>query len=843
MTGYSPPQEPLTGLRVIDFGQYVAGPAAAMLLGDLGAEIIRVDPPSGPMWDSPAVSALNRGKKSITLDLDNVDDVEIARSLIDSADVVIENFRPGVMDRMGLGPGASRTRNPALVYLSLPGFSSLDPRRDTPGWEAVVLAATGGFTDMGLNRVLMGINPSYTPLPLASSYAAALGAVAVAVALFEREVSGIGDTVEVSLADAVLEGLAYNSLRVQDLPRRYLSLREVEIDTRRCESARMDMSYDELQELLDPFYRSYECADGRMFYNCCPAHRTHAITALKVLGLWDEVKNNIPLVDPYTDTESWPDGQDCTLLAYPLSQSWSTRLGNAMKRVFLSRSSYEWERLFDQASIPGAAHRTSSEWMHSDHAHSSGLMVEVDDPVYGRLLRPGPVVWVEGTAPSWPSSAPALDEHREEILRSLRSHRPRPLPPPSEDPEHRGGLPLDGIRVLDITNVIAGPTIGSTLARFGAEVIKIDPLTPTFDPYHNIVVGLQANRGKQSLLADLKTAPGQKILESLIAASNVVTFNGSITQMASLGLDPQRINTVNPDAVVVRVDAYGGLREGPRSHVPGYDDNVQACTGIMTRFGGSPNTPEEHAHLGTIDALAGFCATAAAVVALVQQRRTDTHHTTRVSLAAAGQLLQIPFMYDRPGRAPFDEPHGRNTLGEHALYRCYHAADGWLVLAGRIADAPLLARLPAFADVNFTAPDSELSEHLAAVLRRQPIDHWHQVIDGVGAFAIQRIEDVADLKTTNTVDESAGPVPLGERPLLFVRHDDHPCGRWVDIAAPNAIRFDRSTVRMPSPAPRYGEHTHQVLTSLGYSDSDISTLTDLGIVTDRWTPDRTYLPT
>lgn len=832
-------QAPLAGIRVIDFGQYVAGPAAAMILGDLGAEVIRVDPPTGALWASPATSTLNRGKKSIALDLKNVADLEIARQLIDSADVVIENFRPGVMGRLGLGVDASLVRNPSLVYLSLPGFSSLDSRSELPGWEAAVLAATGGFTDMGLNRVLMGINPSYTPLPLASSYAAALGATAVAVALFEREHSGTGDSIEISLADAVLEGLAYNSLRVQDLPQRYLSLREIEIETRRETSAPMDMSFDDLQELLDPFYRSYECADGRMFYNCCPAHRTHAVTALKVLGLWDEVRDDIPLFDPYSNSEQWPDGQDCTLLAYPLSQAWATRLGDSMKRTFLTRTSYEWEKLFDEASIPGAAHRTSAEWMHSDHARLSGLMVEVDDPEYGRLLRPGPVVWSEGPMPSADSAAPALDENRDEILRMLSAHEPRAR---VETAETAGALPLDGIRVLDVTNVIAGPTVGSTLARFGAQVTKIDPVVPTFDPYHNIVVGLHANRGKQSILVDLKTVAGQSILESLIRESDVVVFNGSTAQMQSLGLDPAHIQAVNPDTVLVRIDAYGGMLEGPRSHVPGYDDNVQACTGIMTRFGGSPQTPEEHAHLGTIDALAGFCATAAAVVALLQQHRTGRHDTVRVSLAAAGQLLQVPFMYDRPGRAAFDEPSGRTTLGEHALYRCYEAADGWFVLAGKGADAGLMSNTTGLAGVDFTAPDALLAAQLQEIFLARPIEHWAAALEHVESFTVQRVEDVADLKTANTVCESSGSIPLGESTLLFVRHDEHPCGRWVDLAAPNAIRFRRSLVQIPSSAPRYGQHTRQVLKALDYSDRELVSLFSSAVIADSWTQDASYLP-
>src|SRR3954447_10452549 len=93
----------LNDVRVIDFGQYIAGPMSAMLLGDYGADVIRVDPPGGPRFDTPANATWNRNKRSIVLDLKNEADLERARRLIDSADVLVENFRPGVMDRLGLG--------------------------------------------------------------------------------------------------------------------------------------------------------------------------------------------------------------------------------------------------------------------------------------------------------------------------------------------------------------------------------------------------------------------------------------------------------------------------------------------------------------------------------------------------------------------------------------------------------------------------------------------------------------------------------------------------------------------------------------------------------------------
>ena len=123
----------LDGIRVIDFGQWIAGPLSALLLADQGAEVIHVDPPGGPRWQGPANATLQRGKKSISLDLKSNADLSFARALIGSADVLIENFRPGVMDRLGLGWDAVRRGHDRLIYCSLPGFAADDPRAANAG--------------------------------------------------------------------------------------------------------------------------------------------------------------------------------------------------------------------------------------------------------------------------------------------------------------------------------------------------------------------------------------------------------------------------------------------------------------------------------------------------------------------------------------------------------------------------------------------------------------------------------------------------------------------------------------------------------------------------------------
>jgi len=143
----------------------------------------------------------------------------------------------------------------------------------------------------------------------------------VVLALRERDQYGVGERIEVTLAGALMEGLAYNSLWIEELPERYKSLREREIARRRAAGQPMNFTYEKLQAFLDPFYRTYCCKDGRPFYVVSGSHATHAERALKVLGIWDEMlASGVPVLDPYRSTREWPPGIDCTLRAYPITE-------------------------------------------------------------------------------------------------------------------------------------------------------------------------------------------------------------------------------------------------------------------------------------------------------------------------------------------------------------------------------------------------------------------------------------------------------------------------------------------------------------------------------------------
>jgi crotonobetainyl-CoA:carnitine CoA-transferase CaiB-like acyl-CoA transferase len=200
---------PLAGLRVVDLGQYVAGPLAAMLLADQGADVIRIDPPGGPRWDSPVNAVLLRGRRIVELDLHDTADRLRAQTLVASADVVIEGFRPGVAERLGVGPDAVLARSPNVVYCSLPGFGSTDPRADVAAWDGVVMAAAGAYSFEALFSFGHGdgVGTVFSPLALGSVFGALEAALSITAALVARQRDGYGQHVEVPLFDALFEAI------------------------------------------------------------------------------------------------------------------------------------------------------------------------------------------------------------------------------------------------------------------------------------------------------------------------------------------------------------------------------------------------------------------------------------------------------------------------------------------------------------------------------------------------------------------------------------------------------------------------------------------------------------
>ena len=191
----------LAGLRVVEVGQYVAAPFAATLFADQGADVVKIERPGGdPYRQDPArYAAWNRGKTSAVLDLTSSDGRAEALALIDGADVLIENLRPGAMARLGLSLDELRARQPDLVTCSISAYGSCGPARDDPGWEPLVHARAGAQQGM-----FTAARPIWLPFPMASVAAGLFAVLGVGAALVKRETTGYGQHVEASLFEALL---------------------------------------------------------------------------------------------------------------------------------------------------------------------------------------------------------------------------------------------------------------------------------------------------------------------------------------------------------------------------------------------------------------------------------------------------------------------------------------------------------------------------------------------------------------------------------------------------------------------------------------------------------------
>jgi len=206
---------PLSGIRVLDFSRVLAGPAASMALADLGAEVIKIEPPGTgddtrtfpPFSDGHSVYFLgvNRGKKSIVIDLKSADGVALARDLATKCDILIENYRPGVMDRLGLGYDNLSAANPGLIYCAISGFGMTGPLRDYPSFDIVTQALSGAMSVNGE----FGREPVRMAMPMGDLVGGINGPIGILAALYERTRTGRGRLIDVSLLDGLMGLLAY----------------------------------------------------------------------------------------------------------------------------------------------------------------------------------------------------------------------------------------------------------------------------------------------------------------------------------------------------------------------------------------------------------------------------------------------------------------------------------------------------------------------------------------------------------------------------------------------------------------------------------------------------------
>ncbi len=713
----------LEGVRVVDFGQYIAGPMAAMLLGDQGADVIRVDPPGGPRWDTPANATWNRNKRSLVLDLENAAERETARRLVASADVVIENFRPGVMERLGLGPAAMTDACPRLIYCSLPGFGADDPRAQVRAWEGVLGAATGAY------RSHRG-RPVYTVIPYASAYGAFLCAVSVAMALNARSRSGLGQRIEIPLFDATFTVIGARGLLVNGKPEP-----EPEFN----------------------WSRQLPCKDGRWLMYVANNKKFEAF--IRFIGM-----------DRWRDAGLPPD-----------------QLARKFDEVMRTRTAQEWEDLIAEIGSEGVICHSSAEWLQHPQALQSQIIADYDDPELGRFRGPGINVRLSRTPGSVRSPRPRTDAHRSEILNELEAIERAPKAKATPGNEVLASA-LQGVKVVDLCIVLAGPTCGRTLAEFGADVIRIDsPHVPKVLRHNDI------NRGKRSILLDLKTREGLEIFWKLVDRADVVlqNFRGGVAER--LGIDYERVRARRPDIVYGSMNTFGHL--GPYAARPGHEQIGQAVSGMQVRYGSAkPAT----APFAANDYGTGLMACYAVALALLHRRRTGEGQFVDSALAYTATMLQSALLQDYAGKR-WDEPHGQEATGSGPLNRFYQAADGWLFLAAREGE---LARCEQLADLA-SAHGTQLEQALVTRMSERSVADWVALLTAAGIGAHRVVPSLVELMTD----------PLVQSRGLAVTRDHEGFGP-ITTTAPG-MKLSRTPVTIGRPAPRPGSDAASVLAEIG----------------------------
>ena len=633
----------LKGLRVLDFGQYVAGPLTAMILGDYGADVIRVDPPGGPRWNAYEANAvLQRGKRSIVLDLKKPEDLEIAKRLAARADILVENFRPGVMDRLGLGYEACAEENPGLIYCSLPGFSRCDAaRRDLPGWEGIVCAEGGLYSgmDMGSRRGFV----RFDALPLASNFAAVIACHSIAAALIARKKCGRGQFIESSLYDACFE---VDSTRTVSPPQSFLL-------------PGMKLSPESMNAYsLVRLMAQYPCRDGRYIQTTPPPRGALSIARALFPAEW--IANGLP-----------------------------EEAGEKVRKTMLEKTMREWEDYAQREHGAGfAVSQTSAEWLRDPAAEDSRSVISVEDPLLGSTRQPGvPSLMLKtGDSAGLPRHLPDAD--RGEILAELETLPPKGKPASGPVPEP----PLKGIKVLDLCQVVAGPTCGRLLAEYGAEVLKIN--NPRLMDNYTALAGHETqNNGKTCVFLDLKSDEGKKMLDHLIREADVFHCNFAQAAYEHLGVTEEELRAKNPEIILsqINIHSLGGGREWMRGH----EDLGEAVSGMSCRYGGSlkPDTLP----LLVLDHMTGQMGCLGVLLAIYGRMCSGRGQRVQACLSRSSTLAQLPFMLDYQGKA-WDEPAGPEAVGYGPLDRLFRAKDGWFymvaVSTAAIRAIPLLAGLP-----------------------------------------------------------------------------------------------------------------------------------------------------
>ena len=377
-----PPAGPLDGITVLDLTRVLSGPYCTMLLGDMGARVIKVEQPGrgddtrawGPPFlegESTYFLSINRNKESITLDFKQPEGRAILSQLVERADVLIENFRPGALERAGFGYETLASRHPRLVYASISGFGQNGPRRDEPGYDAVI-QAEGGL--MSITGPAGG--PAYRlGVAVADFISGLFAAQGILAALLVRERRGIGQRVDVAMLDAVVALLTYQAgswFATGEVPQR-MGNRHPSI-----------APYDTFMASDGEFVLAV--GNDSQFRACC------AVAGMDALSDDPRFATNAARVEHYD-------------VLRPL-----------LNERFRTETRQRWIARMTAASVPAGAVRTVDEVLADPQVLAREMVAALDHPLLGSLKQLGLPVKLSGTPGALRRPPPRLGEHTDAVL-------------------------------------------------------------------------------------------------------------------------------------------------------------------------------------------------------------------------------------------------------------------------------------------------------------------------------------------------------------------------------------------------------------------------------------------
>lgn len=373
---------PLDGVRVLDLTRVLAGPYCTMFLGDLGAEVVKVEQPAvgddtrgwGPPFvggESAYFLCVNRNKKSLTLDLKSNQGIGLLRRLAESADVLIENFRPGTMERLKLGEKELRAINPPLIYASLSGFGADGPMSDWPGYDLIV-QAWGGL--MSITGQPDG-EPTKVGVAIIDLVAGLMLGQAIVAALFTREKLGVGQKIDTSLLEAEVACL-------------------INVGSNYLVEGKIPGRWGNAHPSIVP-YQGFKTADG------------YLVIGVASEGIWRRFCQAVGRAELADDPRFAKNSKRVENRAELIS---------ILSEIFLRRNTDTWLRLLNEAEVPCAPVQTIDQVFKAPQILHREMLVEVDHPTAGAVRMAGIPVKFSTTPASIRLPPPLLGQHSEEVL-------------------------------------------------------------------------------------------------------------------------------------------------------------------------------------------------------------------------------------------------------------------------------------------------------------------------------------------------------------------------------------------------------------------------------------------